>query len=261
MKVAGKCIVVTGGGRGIGRALCERFAAEGARGVVVADIDPEPAEEVARAIGGVAVPCDAADAAQMADLVQRSVEAFGPIDLFCSNAGIIGTEPGAHDLEVPQGLWDQTMGINLMAHIYAARLLVPGMVDRGSGYFLQTVSAAGLITANSGPAYTVTKHAAIGFAEWLSINYRGRGIGVSCLCPTAVATRMTGNADPKILGQILQPAEVADYVIEGLDRERFLILPEPRVGDSFLRKAQDYDRWLAGTGRRVERMRAGPPPR
>jgi NAD(P)-dependent dehydrogenase (short-subunit alcohol dehydrogenase family) len=261
--LAGACIVVTGGGRGIGRALCERFAAEGARGIVVADLDTEPAEDVALRVGGSAMRCDVSDAADVERLVEQATAAFGPIDLFCSNAGIV--DPGSTgDLDTPPDVWARVLGVNLMAHVHAARAVVPSMVERGRGYLLQTVSAAGLVTGPSPVTYAVSKHAAIGFAEWLVLNYGDRGIGVSCLCPTAVDTRMLAGNDAgpteraaiaRNLGSVLSPDAVAACVVEGLEREAFLILPEPRVGESFLHKAQDYDRWLVGTRRRVTRMK------
>jgi NAD(P)-dependent dehydrogenase (short-subunit alcohol dehydrogenase family) len=263
MHVAGSHVVMTGGGRGIGRALCERFAADGARGVVVADLDEEPAEDVASQIGGLAVRCDVGDAADVERLADQATAAFGPIDLFCSNAGIVDPD-SAGDLDTPPEVWARVLGVNLMAHVHAARAVVPSMVERGRGYLLQTVSAAGLVTGPSPVTYTVSKHAAIGFAEWLVLNYGDRGIGVSCLCPTAVDTRMLAGHDTapaersaisRNLGSVMTPEAVAASVADGLEREAFLILPEPRVGESFLHKAQDYDRWLAGTRRRVSRMK------
>ena len=266
MKLAGKSVVVTGGASGIGRALAERFAAEGARGVVVADINAEWAQKVAGRIGGLGVGCDVADPDAVAALVSAAEKAFGPVDVFCSNAGF--TDPAPGDLSQPAGAWQRIVNVNLMAHVWAARAVVPSMVARGGGYLLQTISSAALITGPSGPGYTLTKHGALGFAEWLALNYRHQGIRVSCLCPNAVYTGMFGRPledtstappDGGALGEVLMPEDVAVTVVEAMEAERFLILPHPRVADSFLRKATDYDAWLSRTAERLRRMRpAGP---
>jgi NAD(P)-dependent dehydrogenase (short-subunit alcohol dehydrogenase family) len=261
LKIAGKSVVVTGGASGIGRALAERFAAEGARGVVVADINAEWAQKVAGRIGGLGVGCDVGDPDSLDALVKQAEGSFGPIDLFCSNAGF--TDPAPGDLSQPAEAWRRIVDVNLMAHVWAARAVVPSMLARGQGYLLQTISSAALITGPSGPGYTMTKHGALGFAEWLALNYGDRGLRVSCLCPNAVYTGMFGRplddesaAPPSgsALGEILMPEDVAGTVIEGLDAERFLILPHPRVGDSFRRKAADYDAWLSRTRDRLRRM-------
>jgi NAD(P)-dependent dehydrogenase (short-subunit alcohol dehydrogenase family) len=267
MKAAGRCVVVTGGANGIGRALAGRFAAEGARGVVVADINAEWAQKVAERIGGLGagrlgVGCDVADPDAIADLVRVTERSFGPVDIFCSNAGFSDPAPG--DLSAPVDAWRRIVDVNMMAHVWAARAVLPSMLDRGEGYLLQTISSAALITGPSGPGYTMTKHGALGFAEWLTLNYGHRGIRVSCLCPNAVYTGMFGRppgdestAPPDVgaLGEILMPEDVAGMVIEAMEAERFLILPHPRVGVSFGRKATDYDAWLARTRERLLRMR------
>jgi len=264
LKAAGKCVVVTGGASGIGRALAERFAAEGARGVVVADINAEWAKKVAERIGarGLGVGCDVSDPDAMNRLVSTAQGSFGPIDIFCSNAGF--TDPAPGDLGQPVSAWRRIVDVNLMAHVWAARAVVPSMLAHGEGYLLQTISSAALITGPSGPGYTMTKHGALGFAEWLALNYGHQGIRVSCLCPNAVYTGMFGRApddesavppDGGALGEVLMPEEVAGAVIAGMNAERFLILPHPRVGDSFLRKATDYDAWLSRTRDRLQRMR------
>jgi NAD(P)-dependent dehydrogenase (short-subunit alcohol dehydrogenase family) len=261
MKVEGKSVVVTGAASGIGRALAERFAAEGARGVVVADVIEEWAAKIAGRIGGLAVPGNVGDPAAVAALVKSATDAYGPIDIFCSNAGYSDPAPG--DLAQSPEQWRQIVDVNLLAHVWAAQQVVPSMVERGGGYLVQTLSSAALITGPSGPGYTLTKHGALGFAEWLSLNYGHLGVRVSCLCPNAVYTGMMGRplddegtSPPDLgLGDVLMPEDVASAVIEGMDDERFLILPHPRVGESFLRKAGDYDRWLDGTRRRLLRMR------
>jgi NAD(P)-dependent dehydrogenase (short-subunit alcohol dehydrogenase family) len=250
MQVRDKVIVVTGGANGIGRALCRRFAVEGARGVVVADVDTDNAQRVAAEIGGLAVTTDARIEPQIACLVEQTVSTYGSIDLFCSNAGITGDEGG---VDVSNDSWQRTWEVNLMAHVYAARAVLPGMLARGDGYLLQTASAAGLLTQIGAAPYSVTKHAAVGLAEWLAITYQDRGIRVSCLCPQGVRTNMlagtTGGIAEMLRQDAVDPEVVADAVIAGLAEERFLILPHPRVAEYFRRKADDYDRWLRGMSR------------
>ncbi len=258
MKISGRVAVVTGGANGIGRALCRRFGADGARGVVVADVDCAAAEAVAREIGGTAVTVDVSREAEIQQLVERSTAEYGAIDLFCSNAGI-GMEGG---VETPDGEWRRIWNINLMAHVYAARAVLPGMLARGEGYLLQTASAAGLMTQVGSAPYAVTKHAAVALAEWLSVTYGDRGIKVSCLCPQGVRTNMLAEAEEKGLGQFLsdgalEPEEVAEAVVAGLEEESFLILPHPEVAEYLRRKATDYDRWLRGMRRMQAKLEAG----
>ena len=235
---------------GIGRALCQRFAAEGARAVVVADLEFDKAQQVAAEIGGMAVKTDVSNEADIINLVKQATEQFGRIDLFCSNAGIIGKPGGA---EVSNEDWQEIFGVNVMAHIYAARAVLPQMIERGEGYLLQTASAAGLLTQIGSAPYSVTKHAAVAFAEWLSITHAAQGIKVSCLCPQGVRTRMLlgedGQGENFLVAGSVSAEEVADGVIKGLAEERFLILPHPEVADYFQRKANDYDRWLRGMRR------------
>lgn len=245
-----KVIVVTGGGNGIGAALCRRFAAEAPRGIVVADVDRVAAESVAVEVGGLAVPTDVSVEAEVTRLVARANAAFGPIDLFCSNAGIFGEEGGP---EVPNATWQRIWDINVMAHVYAARAVLPQMLARGHGYLLNTASAAGLLTMLGAAPYAVTKHAAVGFAEWLSITYGDRGIKVSCLCPQGVRTRMLlgedGMQESFLLPTALTAEQVADAAVDGLAQERFLILPHPEVATYFRHKADDHERWLRGMRR------------
>jgi NAD(P)-dependent dehydrogenase (short-subunit alcohol dehydrogenase family) len=243
-------VVVTGGANGIGRALCRRFAADGARAVVVADLDSEAAASVAKEIGGLAVTTNVGNEADIVRLVAQTIEAYGPIDLFCANAGIFGEAGGA---EVPNNAWQQIWDVNVMAHIYSARAVLPGMLERGAGYLLHTASAAGLLTQVGAAPYSVTKHAAVAFAEWLSIAHGDAGIKVSCLCPQGVRTEMLlgpdGNRESFLRAGALEPEEVAEAVVVGLAEERFLILPHPEVAKYFCHKADDYERWLRGMRR------------
>ena len=247
MKLASKHAVVTGGAAGIGRALVRKFAAEGAR-VVVADLDADGAAEVAAEIGGFAVAVDVSDESSLRSLVEHAEKEYGAIDLFCSNAGIF--LPG--DVEVPNEQWQQIWEVNVLAHVYAARAVLPKMLERGEGYLLNSASAAGLLTQIGSAPYAVTKHAAVGLAEWLAVTYGDRGIKVSVLCPQAVRTAMTAGVEGGGVAGVdgmLEPEAVADCVVEGLSEERFLILPHPNVAEYMQRKVGDYDRWLRGMRR------------
>ncbi len=247
MQLKDKVIVVTGGASGIGRGLCERFAREGAAGIVVADIDAVAAAHVAESIGGLAVETDVADEENIVRLVEKARRTYGEIDLFCSNAGI--AIPGGFEVSNPD--WRRIIDINLMAHVYAARAVLPSMLARGEGYLLQTASAAGLLSQIGSAPYAVTKHAAVAFAEWLSLTYGSAGIRVSCLCPQGVRSKMLNESTGPafLVAGMIEPEEVAEAVVNGLREERFLILPHPEVGDYFRRKADDYDRWLRGMRR------------
>lgn len=264
MELTGRCAIVTGGGHGIGRALAEELTARGAR-VVVADLNADRAQKVAERVGGVAVPCDVGSQEAVNDLVARAEDAFGPVAVFCSNAGFSDSGDG---LTEPAENVRRIVDVNLLSHVWAAQAVLPGMLDRGAGWLIQTISSAALITGPSFMGYTLTKHGALGFAEWVALNYAHRGIQVTCLCPNAVNTGMLGRdedaegdgAQPErpdfsALGEIVEPEDCARQALDAAQAGRFLALPHPRVGDSFLRKATDYDAWLARTNRRLQRMR------
>src|ERR1700684_4429579 len=241
MRVQGKVVVVTGGANGIGRALCRRFAAEGAKAVVVADIEHQAARAVAAEIGGWDIVANVASESDIQMLVDEVLKRYGQIDLFCSNAGI-GVEG---DCCTPDRDWLRSWEVNVMGHVYATRAVLPGMLARHNGYLLHTVSAAGLLTMLGSAPYAVTKHAALGLAEWLSITYGDQGIKVSALCPMGVRTRMLDGAEfgggTLPLDDAISPDEAADAVIHGLEAEQFLITPHPKVRAHFRRKAGDYD--------------------
>jgi NAD(P)-dependent dehydrogenase (short-subunit alcohol dehydrogenase family) len=256
MEIKDKVVVVTGGASGIGKALCERFAQDGARGVVVADLDAARAGVVADAIGGMAVGVNVGVEAEMQALVQAATARFGQVDVFCSNAGIIVRG----DEGTPNVDWQRHWDVNVMAHVYAARAVLPQMLERGEGYLVQTASAAGLLSQVNAAPYSVTKHAAVGFAEWLSIAHGDRGIRVSCLCPQGVLTPMLMGADGQqrsksFLGEgAVSPEAVAVEVVKAMREERFLVLPHPEVLTFLQRKTADYDRWIRGMRRLREKV-------
>ncbi len=255
MKLKGKVAVITGGASGIGRAMAERFKAEGARQIVIADINAEALQEVADRIGVMAIPTDVSKEDQVIHLVKTAESEFGQIDLLCSNAGI-GIAGG---VEASNSDWQRIWDINVMAHIYAARAALPAMLARGDGYLLNTSSAAGLLSQIGSAPYAVTKHAAVGLAEWLSITHGDQGIKVSVLCPQAVRTAMTaGTENGGVAGVdgMMEPEELCDSVIDALDQERFLILPHKEVLTYMQRKTSDYDRWIKGM-RRLQAMFGG----
>ncbi|MFH5228794.1 SDR family oxidoreductase [Antrihabitans spumae] len=270
MDISGKVAIVTGSGAGIGAALARRLAAGGAR-VVVTDLDGAAAERVATEIAVdhpdsvIFSAGDAADEATLRDLIARTEAEFGPVDLFFANAGIAG----GLGLDSTEEQWNAALQINVMAHVRAAKLLVPGWVERGSGYFVTTASAAGLLTQLGSAPYSVSKHGAVAFAEWLSVTYGGKGIGVSCLCPMGVQTALldTGFSagDPsaelaaravRTAGEVLDPADVADIVVDAVADGRFLILPHPQVLEFYRHKGSDYDRWILGMRRYQEALLA-----
>jgi NAD(P)-dependent dehydrogenase (short-subunit alcohol dehydrogenase family) len=269
MQIAGKVVVVTGAGAGIGRALAVAFAVAGAQ-VVVGDIEAAVVEQTANLIAAQGHPVAArrADASSEADikaLIALASADFGPVDIFVANAGITGP-PG---LVIPERDWDRVLDVNLRAHIRAATLLVPEWVERGGGYFVSTASAAGLLTQLGAAAYAVSKHAVVGFAEWLSITYGDDGIGVSCLCPmgvnTALLTELGESPDPSgrlaadavtTAGEVLEPGQVAQVTVDAVRENRFLVLPHPHVLDMYRRKGEDYDGWIAGMRRYQRRLQA-----
>ena len=264
LELRDKAAIVTGGGHGIGRALAEAFADRGAR-VAVADVEGARASKIAERIGGIAVTCDVSDPGAVAALVATTEEAFGPVEVAASNAGIL--DPGP-DLGSSVDQVRRIVDVNLLAHVWMAQAVVPGMAERGHGALVQTISSAALITGPSGMGYTLTKHGALGFAEWVALNYAHRGVRVVCLCPNVVNTGMIGrNEDDEAdghtvsadfvarMGDVVEPEVAAAAALASLDEGRFLALPHPRVGESFARKAEDYDAWLERTAGRLRRMR------
>ena len=252
MELKDRVVVITGAGSGIGEAMARRFAHEQPKALILADLNVTAAREVAEETGGVAVEVDVADPEDNRALINETEDRFGPIDLFCANAGygIAGDE------QADFGEWDRMWQVNLMSHVYAARHLIPAWVARGEGYFLATASAAGLLTNLKAAQYSVTKHAAVAFAEWLAITYGDAGVKVSCLCPMGVNTPFVQAATEfqALLGPaLIEPPEVAEAVVEGLREEKFLILPHPEVERYFQNKANDYDRWIAGM-RKLQRQ-------
>jgi NAD(P)-dependent dehydrogenase (short-subunit alcohol dehydrogenase family) len=260
VKLADRTVVVTGAAGGIGRALALRCAAEGAR-VAVTDVQAEALRSVGDELGsgGLAVPCDVTDAEALSGLIDRVEADLGPVEVFFANAGVaIGEDP----IGTPDEVWDVAFAVNVRAHVLAARRLLPGWLSRGEGYFVATASAAGLLTQIGSAPYAVTKHAAVAFAEWLSVTYGDRGLRVSCLCPMGVRTAMLAGEElshrvVRGAGAVLEPEQVADAVVAAVEREQFLILPHPEVLTFFQRKALDYERWLAGM-RRLQSRTSSP---
>ncbi len=248
MELNGTTAVVTGGAGGIGEALARRFSAEGAAGITVVDVDESRLTRVADSLGALAVVADLRRQDEVERVVSETEARFGPIDLFCSNAGI-GMAGG---VDVPTDDWQSIWDINLMAHVHAARAVLPGMIERGSGYLLNTASAAGLLTQLGSAPYAVTKAAAVALAEWLAITHGHQGIRVSVLCPQAVNTEMIADMDAGGVAGVdgvIEPEDVADAVVAGLRDERFLILPHESVREYVRRKGEDRDRWISGMQR------------
>ena len=246
MHLADKTIVITGAGSGIGAAMARRFASESPRGLVLADVNLDSVTGVADAVGGIPFQADVSSAEANADLIEFAENSFGDIDLFCANAGF----GAVGDEQSPASEWERMWQVNFMSHVHAARLLIPRWVNRGEGYFLVTASAAGLLTNLRAAQYSVTKHAAVAFAEWLAVTYGDAGVKVGCLCPQFVNTALVETSDEfealARLAPLLEPEEVAESVVAGLEDESFLILPHPEVGQYFKNKAENYDRWIGG---------------
>lgn len=252
MEIKDKIIVVTGAASGIGAALAKRFADEGAKAVVCADITADALNDVAAGIGGTAITCNVGKESDIINLIETVEKDIGPIDLFCSNAGI-GAPGGA---EAPDEAWQNIWEINVMSHVWAARHLVPRMLERGGGYLLNTASAAGLLSQIGSAPYSVTKHAAVSFAEWLALTHGRAGLNVSVLCPQGVATAMTAGLTDSVVAMngMLEPEAVAEACVQAIDKEEFLILPHPEVADYFKAKANDYGRWIGGMQKLQERF-------
>jgi len=250
---SGAGAVVTGGGGGIGRAIARRLAADGAR-VVVNDLDPAAAQAVADGIGGLAVPGDSGTEAGIAALITAAEGFLGQVDIYCSNAG---TAAGA-GIDTPEDQWQRAWEVNTLAHVRAARLLLPGWLDRGRGTFVVTASAAGLLTMLGGAPYSATKHAAVGLAEWLAATYRHRGLTVHCVCPQGVRTSMLAGSGPAadvvLHDSAIEPEQVADALAKAMAEGRFLVLPHPEVHDYYVHRATDTDRWLRGMSRLQQRV-------
>lgn len=262
MELSGRHVVVTGGGGGIGSALARRFAAEGARAVVVADRDGARAQAVADQIGALAVEFDAGSEDGVLELIARASDAGGAIDVFVSNAGVPGGAGGP--VEVSDADLDEAWRVNVMSHVWASRALLADMLERGEGYLINTASAAGLLTQVSSVGYSITKHAAVALAEWLAIEYGERGIRVSCICPQGVRTPMLelamdepAAAAALTAGGLLEPDDVADAVMRGIADERLLILPHEEVAKFMALKGAEPERWIAGMRRLVRNARGG----
>ena len=249
MNIDGRVVVVTGGGSGIGAALSRRFAAAGAAQVIVADLNEDAARDVAAEIGAEAVGTDVTDEAAVRALVEHCLQVHGRVDIYCSNAGVgLGRGP-----ESPDSAWQKSWEVHVMGHVYASRALLPGWLERGEGYFVGTVSAAGLLNQVLSAPYGVTKAAGLSFMEWLAINYGDRGVRVSALCPQGVRTPMLNMSGSTFLDEgALEPTDVAEVVVRAIADEPFLILPHPEVAEYFRRKGDDYERWIRG----MRRLRA-----
>lgn len=272
MRAEGRVVVVTGGASGIGAALCRRFAREGPAGILVADVDLDGATRTAADVRACGIPAagvrvDVAREDDVRAMVKEAVDRFGPVDILCQNAGIAR----AGGADAPDQDWADSWAVNVMAHVYGARAVLPSMLERSSGYLVHTCSAAGLLTSPGAAPYAATKHAAVAFAEWLAVTHGDQGIRVSALCPQGVNTPMLNPVDAastggtgelgaravRAAGAVLEPDEVAEVVVAGMDEERFLLLPHPEVAEFVRRKAGDPDRWLAGMRRLVARSGEG----
>ena len=251
MDIKDKRVVVSGAASGIGKALANAFCDAGVKSVVSVDMNLEGAEETAKETGGIAVQANVGKEEDIIKVIEKANDLSGGIDIFCSNAGI----GGVHGfLEVQTEDWQNIWEVNVMSHIYAARNVLPQMLDRGEGYIMSTASAAGLLTQIGSAGYTVTKAAAVSFAEWIKITYGSKGIGVSCLCPQAVRTAMTAGG-PGVAGVdgMIEPEVAAEDVLDAITKDRFLVTPHPEVLEYINRKGADRDRWISGMQRLQER--------
>ncbi len=247
MNIKDKIVVITGGASGIGRAMATRFINDGAKQVVIADVNADGLNEVAAQIGARAIATDVSDEAAVKSLIKTTEDDYGQIDLLCNNAGI--GSPGGP--EVDNECWEQIWQINVMAHVYAARAALPHMLSRQDGYILNTASAAGLLSQVGSAPYAVTKHAAVGFAEWLALSYGKRGLKVSVLCPQAVRTAMTADNQDGVasIDGMMEPEVLCESVVEAINAEQFLILPHQEVLGYMQKNTSDYDRWISGMQR------------
>ncbi|NND67195.1 MAG: SDR family NAD(P)-dependent oxidoreductase [Halioglobus sp.] len=254
MQLQDKIVVITGAGSGIGKALVKRFSAQGTRAIIGVDLNGDTAQQTADELGCIPMTADVSKEADVIRIIEDTEAQVGPIDLFCSNAGV-----GAGESEQsPDAEWQFCWDVNVMSHVYAARHMVPRMIARGGGHLMNTASAAGLLNQLGGAAYGTTKHAAVGFAEWLAMTYKHEGINVSLLCPQAVRTAMTDNntnaTQAASTDGMMEPDVLADIVVEHLERDAFLILTHDEVKTYMGRKAADYDRWIGGMNRLLRRI-------
>lgn len=243
MELKDKTIVVTGAGRGIGRGLCERFAKESPRGIVVADLDVDLAQETAEAVGGTAIGCDVSQEESIKEIVAKAKEIYGPVDVFCANAGVAY----AGGPELPDDQWLKMMDIHLMSHVWSTRAVLPGMLERGHGCLIHTASAAGLLMELTSAPYNVSKQAAVGFAEWMAVKYGPRGIQVHCLCPQGVRTRMIEFDNPlsrHLKEHSVSVEHVAETTMQCIREGHFLILPHPEVEQYMQNRANNHDGWI-----------------
>jgi NAD(P)-dependent dehydrogenase (short-subunit alcohol dehydrogenase family) len=260
MDLAGKIVVITGAAAGIGRALAVEAKHAGAKAIVAVDLDLAGAEATAQLVGGQSYKCDVAKEADLVHVIDATENQIGPISLFCSNAGIGGSGNDTSNVAgASNAIWQRSWDVNVMAHIYAARALVPRMISRGGGYFLNTVSAAGVLNQIGSAVYGTTKHAAIGFAENLAFTHRDQGIRASVLCPQGVDTALlrASGSGPQFMDGVITPEECARAAIAGIKAETFCILPHPIVLKYMQNKTNDYDRWIAGMAKLQRVVEAG----
>jgi NAD(P)-dependent dehydrogenase (short-subunit alcohol dehydrogenase family) len=257
MNLAGKVCVITGAASGIGAACARAFAGQGAK-VVAVDVNAEGTRAIAHEIGGLAIPCDVSDETAVNELVVLAEQEYGPVDVFFSNAAVA---TGGGPLDTPIEVWQRQWEINVMAHVYAVRAVLPGMLERGEGYLIHTASMAGILTSQGNLTYATTKHAVVGLAEWLSITYHDKGVRTSLLAPLGVRTPMLGDpsfASSSAVGPVKEPEEVAGYVVDAVAEERFLILTDPIAQTWMERKTNDIERWLGGMRRLQAKMEGAP---